>query len=145
MTETKETLADTLSRQASDAVDEGRFLSSNSHRSPFPLIEEALALATRALQLDEEHADAHFQAGRALAFYDRNEEALRHFNRALELAPGPQPRLWQERAWVLMNLKRWEEALADVERRLALETTTGDVRLRGELLLKLRQKDAAEQ
>src|SRR5687768_8870427 len=89
MTETKETLADTLSRQARDAVEEGRFLSSNSHRSPAPLIDEALALATRALELDENHADAHFQAGRALSFYDRNEEALRHFNRALELTPGP--------------------------------------------------------
>ncbi len=145
MTETKEPLADMLSRQAADAVEEGRFLSSNSHRSPFPLIDEALALATRALQLDEDHADAHFQAGRALSFYDRNEEALRHFNRALELAPGPQPRLWQERAVVLRNLKRWEEALADVEQLLALETTAGYVRLRGELLLELGQKDAAEQ
>ncbi len=76
-------------------------LSSNSHRSPFPLI--------------------------------------------VELAPGPQPRLWQERACVLRNLKRWEEALADVEQLLALETTAGDVRLRGELLLELGQKDAAEQ
>jgi regulator of sirC expression with transglutaminase-like and TPR domain len=46
---------------------------------------------------------------------------------------------------VLRNLKRWEEALADVEQLLALETTAGDVRLRGELLLELGQKDAAEQ
>ena len=141
----KETLADTLSRQASDAVEEGRFLHSNSHRSPAPLFEEALALATRALELEPDHAEAHFQAGRALSCCDRNEEALRHFNRALELAPGPQPRIWQERAEVLRSLKRWEEALADVERRLALETTAGYVRLRGELLLELGRKDAAEQ
>lgn len=143
--QTRATLAGTLSRQASDAVEEGRYLSSNSHRSPAPLFEEALALATRALEIDPDHADAHFQAGRALASHGRNEEALRHLNRALELAPGPQPRLWKERSWVLRDLGRWEESLADVERLLAWETTAGDVRFRGELLLELGQKAAAEQ
>ena len=51
-------------------------------------IKEAEVVFHAVLQLEEKHADAHYNLGVIAMFYDKPEEALVHFKQALEIQPN---------------------------------------------------------
>jgi tetratricopeptide (TPR) repeat protein len=81
---------------------------------------EALAAVERALELDENNAEAWYLKGTCWGMLARYEEALAAFERALAVNAAYAP-AWDGKAWVLGILGRKAEALAAVNRALELE------------------------
>ncbi len=77
------------------------------------VVEQGMAAARRALEIDESMAEAHSSLGMILGFYEwRWEEAEQHFLRALELNPScPTMHWWY--AHLLRATRRVDEAVAE--------------------------------
>lgn len=104
---------------------------------------EALAVASAALELDENQAVAHSTRGSALFSLGRCAEALAAFDRTLALRPGHGPALIN-RAVVLRAMRRPAEALADVNAVLADHPGSPTALLnRAATLLDLEEPEAA--
>ena len=93
---------------------------------------DSLALWRSAILVDEENAHAHNSVGTALLDQQRYEEALGHFERALEIKP------WDvlarhNRALILTLIRRHEEAFA--EWRIALVVSEDDPDAQAKILL----------
>jgi len=83
---------------------------------------QARAAANRALQLDETLAAAHVSLGYVKALYDWDwPGAEREFKRALELSPGDADAHFAYSVTYLTPLGRLDEALAEIQRALALD------------------------
>ena len=83
---------------------------------------EARQAANRALQLDETLAAAHVSLGYVKALYDWDwRGAGREFKRALELSPGDADAHFAYSVTYLTPLGRLDEALAEIQRALALD------------------------
>jgi TolB-like protein/Tfp pilus assembly protein PilF len=83
---------------------------------------QARQAANRALQLDETLAAAHVSLGYVKALYDWDwHGAEREFKRALELSPGDADAHFAYSVTYLTPLGRLDEALAEIQRSLALD------------------------
>ena len=83
---------------------------------------QAREAANRALQLDETLAAAHVSLGYVKALYDWDwPGAEREFKRALELSPGDADAHFAYSMTYLTPLGRLDEALAEIQRALALD------------------------
>jgi TolB-like protein/Tfp pilus assembly protein PilF len=83
---------------------------------------QARRAANRALQLDETLAAAHVSLGYVKALYDWDwPGAEREFKRALELSPGDADVRFAYSVTYLTPLGRLDEALAEIQRALALD------------------------
>jgi serine/threonine protein kinase/Tfp pilus assembly protein PilF len=82
----------------------------------------ARAAALKALQIDDQLAEAHATLGEIKATYDWDwESAEREFKRALELSPGsPVPHYWYSFSY-LQPMGRQAEAVAEMKRALELD------------------------
>ena len=91
----------------------------NAARQAMPQARQA---ANRALQLDETLAAAHVSLGYVKALYDWDwPGAEREFKRALELSPGDADAHFAYSVTYLTPLGRLDEALAEIQRALALD------------------------
>jgi TolB-like protein/DNA-binding winged helix-turn-helix (wHTH) protein/Tfp pilus assembly protein PilF len=88
-------------------------------------LEEGMAAAHRALEIDDSLSEAHSSLGMLLGFYEwRWEEAERHFRRALELNPScPSTRWWYTH--FLRATHRVDEALAEARIARDLDPLSG--------------------
>lgn len=83
---------------------------------------QARQAANRALQLDETLAAAHVSLGYVKALYDWDWPGAEHeFKRALELSPGDADAHFAYSVAYLTPLERLDEALAEIQRALALD------------------------
>ncbi len=82
-------------------------------------LDEALALATRAVALDDENISAVSIAVTAQLELGKLEAALATFDRLLKLTPED-AEAWATRANVFAHLSRWSEALASFDQALSL-------------------------
>jgi TolB-like protein/tetratricopeptide (TPR) repeat protein len=83
---------------------------------------QARQAANRALHLDEKLAEAHVSLGYVKALYDWDwPGAEREFKRALELSPGDADVHFAYSVTYLTPLGRLDEALAEIQRALALD------------------------
>jgi tetratricopeptide (TPR) repeat protein len=83
--------------------------------------DQAEAIYLDLLRRDEKNLVAHNNLAALLAFrLDQADEALRHIQRALELA-GPLPLLLGTRAIVFMTQGQWEKAKNDLEELVSME------------------------
>jgi tetratricopeptide (TPR) repeat protein len=90
-------------------------------------MEEAVAAASRAIEVAPDHAGAHYTRAVYRSHVDPDDPGVRaDFDRTVELAPHEVPYL-RERAEYLMDGKEHEQALADIERALAV--APGDAKL----------------
>lgn len=94
------------------------FLAAKPAREAFPLVKQS---AVRALQLDEEQADAHATYGLYLMHYDFDFRAAdREFRRALELAPA-NAQVHHDYAHYLLAMGRTAESAAESVRAAELD------------------------
>ncbi|MBI3698071.1 MAG: tetratricopeptide repeat protein, partial [Acidobacteria bacterium] len=83
---------------------------------------KAQAAAVRALELDDELAEAHAALGNVKGWFEYNwPEAERHFRRALELSPGNASLHWWYGGFYLCAVGRLPEALAEMRRAQELD------------------------
>jgi tetratricopeptide (TPR) repeat protein len=107
--------------------------------------EAALALFTRAVEVQPDFAEAHNNRGVVLQELKRWDEALRSYERALQLSPDYVDALYN-RGVVLGELKRWEDALQSYERVIALQRDHPRAHNnRGNVLHQLKRWDEAAQ
>jgi tetratricopeptide (TPR) repeat protein len=83
--------------------------------------EDALGLFEQALALQPHDVESWCRRADALAALDRYEDALHSLEQAQELAGFGQPRLWVQKAVILILLNRPQEALSDCNYALWLE------------------------
>lgn len=109
--------------------------------------EPALDCFLRAIELVPDNAQYQFNAGITLARLDRHAEALPHFDRALadpDAEDGVFDFAWYlSRADSLRALERFEEALADIDRLLAVEESVETLVVLARTLYQLRRFDEA--
>lgn len=109
--------------------------------------EQALTCFLRAIELVPDNAQYQFNAGISLARLDRHAEALPHFDRALadpDAEDGVFDFEWYlSRADSLRAQERFEEALSDIARLLAVEESVGALVVRARILYQLRRLDEA--
>jgi len=90
-------------------------------RPPREVMPKAREAVTKALEIDNTLAEAHVELAAIRHFYDWNlEEAERSYRHALELDPDSAYAHWSY-AFLLLNTKRYDEALAEMRRALELE------------------------
>jgi eukaryotic-like serine/threonine-protein kinase len=96
-------------------------LASNSYLAPGDVIPQAKAAAAKALQLDENLAEAHFSLAVVALNYDWNwQEAEREFKRAITLNPNIAA-VHQGYGSFLLHMGRFEESLREFNRARELE------------------------
>jgi tetratricopeptide (TPR) repeat protein len=81
---------------------------------------EALAVAERAVRLDEASAEAHYVRGTCQAMLAHYDEALLDFDAALQLNASYVP-AWDGKAWVLGIKGQKTEALTAINKALELD------------------------
>ncbi|NJD10240.1 MAG: tetratricopeptide repeat protein [Gemmatimonadetes bacterium] len=85
------------------------------------LVSEAGRLARQALTIDPDVAEAHYVLAFLAQYFDWDfQRAATHYRRALELNPG-NARMHSLYGWLLMNLGRREEAIAEARRAADLD------------------------
>lgn len=82
---------------------------------PSAVLEKNLATARRALAADPTNLDKTIWVGRRLGYLWRMRESIEHFTRAIEAHPG-QARLYRHRGHRYISVRRFDEAIADLER-----------------------------
>lgn len=88
---------------------------------PIDAYSKAKAAATRALELDDELAEAHTALGTILFRFDWNWSAAEvEFKRAIELNPS-YGRAHHDYAWLLVALERFDEAVNEIKRAQELD------------------------
>ena len=105
---------------------------------------KAKAAALKALELDDQLAEAHASVGQVAAYYDYDFPAAeREYRRALELNPN-YATAHQWLAEHLSTLKRFDEALAEIKRALELDPLSLIMnRIYADILLDMRRFDEA--
>jgi serine/threonine protein kinase/TolB-like protein/Tfp pilus assembly protein PilF len=97
-------------------------LTAFSDSPPQESIPKSKAAAKRALELDEDLAEAHASLASALFFYDRNfQESDREFQRAIELNPNYATAHHWYGVTYLAKMERFDEAVAEVKRAQELD------------------------
>lgn len=97
------------------------FLTSNIYVPPVDAMPKAKAAALKAVELDENFAEAHGMLGLVLSLFEFNRgEAEKQFRRSIQLKPSDaETRLWY--AQHLAGLGRSDEALAELQRAQTLD------------------------
>lgn len=87
---------------------------SNTYLPPGEAMPKAMAMAARAIELDDNLADGHMALGMVKLYFDRDwSGAENEFKRAVELSPGAA--LAHHRyGWFLVLMKRFEEGLSEI-------------------------------
>jgi TolB-like protein/Tfp pilus assembly protein PilF len=90
-------------------------------KAPRDAYPRAKAAVARALEIDDELAEAHASLGYALLFFDRcYEDAARALKRAMELKPG-YATAHQWYGWYLLVRDRFDDTVASLERAVELD------------------------
>ncbi len=74
----------------------------------------------RAIQIDQDYADAYFERGNAYLYKEDYDQALDNYNRVLQL-DTEYADAYYNRGWVFGLQKEWESAIAEYGKYLALE------------------------
>ena len=90
--------------------------------APREVVPKAKTMARRALELDDNLAEAHTALGYALLTYDRNyEEANKHFKRAMELNPNYATAYQWHTDGYLIAFGKFDEAIAQIKKAQELD------------------------
>jgi tetratricopeptide (TPR) repeat protein len=104
----------------------------------------AVADFTRAIEGAPGDARAYAGRGKALQMLDKDEDALRDFSRAIELAKGPDPEVFVRRAISHWVLDHTEAAIEDCGKAIELAPrNSGAYYIRGEALREMREEAKA--
>src|SRR5262249_14395811 len=82
--------------------------------------EKALAAMDKAIALGADNYNAWFFKGQALSRISQYQKALADFERAEQVAQGPQSRIFHERAIAYNGLRQYDKALAAADRAIEL-------------------------
>jgi protein O-GlcNAc transferase len=105
--------------------------------------EEAVELFGKAIALNPEYVEAHYNRGLALMELHRPEDALASYDRAIALMPNL-AMAYNNRGSALLDLKRPADALASYDRAIALQPDHAKAHgNRGMVLAKLRRYEEA--
>jgi DNA-binding winged helix-turn-helix (wHTH) protein/Flp pilus assembly protein TadD len=116
----------------------------NSDAPPREVFPKAKQAAERALDIDDQLAEAHAAMGSIVFLFDwHREKAESHFKRAIDLNPNyPLGRFWD--AHLLSNIGRFEEAAMEARRALELDPLSLLFNaIMGQFLFEARQYDLA--
>jgi serine/threonine protein kinase/tetratricopeptide (TPR) repeat protein len=95
--------------------------------APSDAMPKAREAARKAIELDDNLAEAHVELGSVYAFYDFDWAAAEHeFRRALDLSPNyaPSPEYF---AWYLMTVGRKDESLSQIRRAEQLDPLSSEI------------------
>jgi eukaryotic-like serine/threonine-protein kinase len=115
-----------------------------TNHPPRELMPKAKAAALKALELDDNLAEAHASLGQIVIYYDYDlATAEKEYYRALELNPNYAP-AHQWLAEHLVTMKRFEEATAEIKRALELDPLSVIMnRIYADILVDMRRFDEA--
>jgi eukaryotic-like serine/threonine-protein kinase len=128
----------------SGLADSYTLLTVYSSESPRELMPKAKQAALKALELDDKLAEAHASYGQILVYYDYDlTTAEQQYRLAIELNPN-YATAHQWLAEHLSTLKRWDEALVEIERALQLDPFSVIMnRIYADILMDQRRYDEA--
>ncbi len=89
-------------------------------------MDEALSAFNRAIKISREDASPHLEKAKLFFEKKRDEEAINAASQAIELDPQ-RYESWQFRGMALAAVEKYEQAISDFEKALALEVNDNDL------------------
>lgn len=104
---------------------------------------EAIKVSTNLTGLNPVSSEAYYQRGLAESYLDLFEDALRDFEKGEKLSPCQNPIVFRQASYCYTALGQFKKALDATEQEIRLKRTAKALRVKGELLVTLKQLPAA--